>query len=154
MEQAELDTSKLLSFPPYRRSHLHSETYLTLIQIFSHLPAIPGTGDKDREYVVNDIVLGDIEETMGMEEVEDASRTLLQDRCNNADKEQQRIMDELELAVNGTHNIVCDRGVISTGAVSGEEKNDSRVAELMDYRLENDEFLHSDVKKCGNAGEM
>ncbi|MED6213311.1 hypothetical protein PIB30_091922 [Stylosanthes scabra] len=91
---------------------------------------------------------------MGMEEVEDASRTLLQDRCNNADKEQQRIMDELELAVNGTHNIVCDGGVISTGAVSGEEKNDSRVAELMDYRLKNDEFLHSDVKKCGNAGEM
>ncbi|MED6218861.1 hypothetical protein PIB30_030420 [Stylosanthes scabra] len=115
---------------------------------------VEGTGDKDRECVVNDIVLGDIEETMGIEEVEDASRTLLEDRCNDADKEQQRIMDELELAVNGTQNIVCDGGVISLGAVSGEKQNDSRVVELVDYRLENDEFLHSDVKKCGNAGEM
>ncbi|MED6121581.1 hypothetical protein PIB30_031562 [Stylosanthes scabra] len=197
MEQAELDTSKSLSFPPYRRSHLHSETYLTLIRIFSHLPATPvversqrkkkrnlsslnllvlilyitrmlsprkkyrnltrplkGLKNKDRECVVNDIVLGDIEEIMGIEEVEEASRTILQDRCNDADKEQQRIMDELELAVNGTQNIVCDGGVIFSGVLSGEKQNDSRVVELMDYRLENDEFLHSDVKKCGNAGDM
>ncbi|XP_057736558.1 zinc finger CCCH domain-containing protein 65 isoform X1 [Arachis stenosperma] len=176
MEQAELDTSKLPSFPPYRRSHLRSETYLTLTRIFSHLPATPdngngrkkpekkekgpgfpesvgsdfihpknavliksiqefdetveGTGNKGRVCVVNDIVLGDIEEMMGIEEVEDTSRTLLQDRCNDADKEQQRIMDELELVVNGTQNIICDSGLISLSAVSGEEQNGSNAAEM------------------------
>ncbi|RYQ88608.1 zinc finger CCCH domain-containing protein 65 isoform X2 [Arachis ipaensis] len=176
MEQAELDTSKPPSFPPYRRSHLRSETYLTLTRIFSHLPAtldngngkkkpekkekgpefpesvgsdfirpmsavpiesiqefdetVEGTGNKGRVCVVNDIVLGDIEEMMGIEEVEDTSRTLLQDRCNDADKEQQRIMDELELVVNGTQNIVRDSGLISLSAGSGEEQNGSNAGEM------------------------
>ena len=80
--------------------------------------------------VINDIVLGDIEEMMGIEEVEDTSRTLLQDRCNDADKEQQRIMDVLELVVNETQNIICDSGLISLSAGSGEEQNGSNAGEM------------------------
>ncbi|XP_025676677.2 uncharacterized protein [Arachis hypogaea] len=133
---------------------IHPKDAVPIESIQEFDETVEGTGNKGRVCVVNDIVLGDIEEMMGIEEVEDTSRTLLQDRCNDADKEQQRIMDELELVVNGTQNIICDSGLISLSAGLGEEQNGSRAVEPMDYRFENDEFPHSDVKKCGNAGEM
>ncbi|XLS70562.1 hypothetical protein HN51_027427, partial [Arachis hypogaea] len=131
---------------------IHPKDAVPIESIQEFDETVEGTGNKGRVCVVNDIVLGDIEEMMGIEEVEDTFRTLLQDRCNDADIEQQKIMDELELVVNGTQNIICDSGLISVSAGSGEEQN--RAVEPMDYRFENDEFPHSDVKKCGNAGEM
>ena len=117
---------------------------------------IEGVEDKGREFDANDIVLSDIEEMMGLEEVEDASRKLLEDMSEEANdfNEQQRIMDELELAVNGTEDLVCDSDLMPLNLGLDEKQNGSSEVELMDYQVEHVEFQQSDVNKSGNASEL
>ncbi|RDX65163.1 hypothetical protein CR513_56203, partial [Mucuna pruriens] len=206
VKEAELGSSKPsqfpTAFPPFRRSHLHSHTYTTLIHILSHLSAyntslqtptqpfsipdngsgrmeqenqekepkcsefvdsdfldpkdpisqkeiqevqeiIEGVGDKDMDFTSNKMVLDEIEHRMGIEE--------MSTQANGFDKE-QKLMDELELVVRGTEDLVCDSGLIPLNFGLDEKRNDGCEVGLMAF--EDVEFLDSDVNSSGNARDM
>ncbi|XP_027341158.1 uncharacterized protein LOC113854397 isoform X2 [Abrus precatorius] len=186
----ELGTSKS-EFPmAYRRSHLRSHTYHTLVHILSHLSASTvqdngsgrmgqenkekehncsdfvgsdymdpkdtvtpqeeiqevhetneRVGDKNMDFSSNKMVLDDIELMMGIEE--------MSTQANGLDKE-LKLMDELELAVKGTQDVVCDNGLIPVNLESNEKQNGSSEVG-MDFQVDDLELLHSDVKSSGNA---
>ncbi|XP_057430176.1 zinc finger CCCH domain-containing protein 65-like isoform X2 [Lotus japonicus] len=206
MEDAELGTSKSSSqfrmpFPPYRRSHLRSQTVHTLHHILSHLSAastaptsslntpengdgrmgqeneererecaefvasdltdpkasvsqkeilevhenIEGNGDRGKDFSANEMVLDDIELLLGMEETSTQA---------NDFNDEQKVMAELEMVVNGIDDLVQDIGLIPLNSGLGEKQNDSNEVELMDYQVEHVEFLHPDVDTSGNASKL
>ncbi|RDX61477.1 hypothetical protein CR513_60288, partial [Mucuna pruriens] len=204
VKEAELGSSKSsqfpTAFPPFRRSHLHSHTYTTLVHILSHLSAyntslqtptqpfsipdngsgrmeqenqekepkcsefvdsdfldpkdpisqkeiqevqeiIEGVGDKDMDFTSNKMVLDEIEHRMGIEE--------MSTQANGFDKE-QKLMDELELVVKGTEDLVCDSGLIPLNFGLDEKHNDGCEVGLMSFEVDVG-FLDSDVNSSGNA---
>ncbi|XP_061363920.1 uncharacterized protein LOC133307426 [Gastrolobium bilobum] len=194
MEKVELGISEPSQFPPYRRSHLRSQTYHTLVRIISHLSAstthslnvpdngsgrmgqeiqekepecsefvssgfmdpkdpvpkkeeilevhetIDGVGDKVMDFSANMIVLDDLELMMGLEETSTQA-----DGFNM----EQRLMDELELVVKGTEDLVCDSGLIPLNSGLDDKQNGGSEVELMDYQVQ-----HSDVNTSENASKL
>ncbi|KAK7307140.1 hypothetical protein VNO77_39947 [Canavalia gladiata] len=100
---------------------------------------IEGVGGKDVDFSSDKMVLDDIELMMGVDK--------MSMQANGFDKE-QKLMDELELIVKGTEDLVCDSG-LNLGL--DEKKNGSYEVGLMDYQLDDVEFMQSDVNSSGNA---
>ncbi|TKY46938.1 hypothetical protein E2542_SST28989 [Spatholobus suberectus] len=93
-------------------------------------------------FISNKMVLEDIEHTMGIEEIST--------QANDFDKE-QKLMDELELVVKGAEDLVCDSSLIPLNLGLDEKHNDSCEVGLMNYQVDDIEFLHSVVNSSGNA---
>ncbi|KAJ1441328.1 Zinc finger, CCCH-type [Sesbania bispinosa] len=72
---------------------------------------IQEVGDKGKDFSANKTTLGDVELLMGIEE------TSTQANCFN---KEQKLMDELQLVVNGTEDLVSDDGLIPLNSGLGE----------------------------------
>ncbi|XP_058788138.1 zinc finger CCCH domain-containing protein 65 isoform X1 [Vicia villosa] len=98
-------------------------------------------GDRSKDFRTNEIVLDDEDSLMGIDEP--SSQT------NGFHLEQ--IMDELELVVKGTEDPVCNDGLIPLNC---EKQNSGSEVDLMDYRVENVEFLHCGTNTSGIVSEV
>ncbi|KAK7387113.1 hypothetical protein VNO78_27626 [Psophocarpus tetragonolobus] len=173
-----------MDFPPYRRSHLRSNTYRALLHLLPHLSAynaslqaptqplnitdngsgsmdqenqekepkffevvdsdcldpedpicqkdiqevketIQGDADKDFDLTSSKMILDDIEDMMGIEE--------MSNQVNGFDKE-QKLMNEFELAMKGTEDIFSDSGLIHLNLGLDEKHNDGSEVVLMDHQ--------------------
>ncbi|XP_022641803.1 zinc finger CCCH domain-containing protein 65 isoform X2 [Vigna radiata var. radiata] len=194
-----------MAFPPYRRSHLRSNTYHALVHLLSHFAEynsshetptqsfnipddgigrmdrvnqekrpkcsevvdsdflspkdpisqkdivevqeiIEGVGEKDTDFTSNKIVLDDIEHMM---EIED-----MPTQVNGFDKEHE-LMNEFELAMKGTEDLMCDSDLIPTITEFDEKHNDGREVGLVDSQVDMEEGeISGDLGKDGNSCDV
>ncbi|XP_047157375.1 zinc finger CCCH domain-containing protein 65 isoform X1 [Vigna umbellata] len=194
-----------MAFPPYRRSHLRSNTYHALVHLLSHFAEynsshetstqpfnipddgigrmdrvnqekrpkcsevvdsdflsptdpisqkdmvevqeiIEGVGDKDTDFTSNKIVLDDIEHMM---EIEDMPTPV-----NGFDKEHE-LMNEFELVMKGTEDLICDSDLIPMNTEFDVKHNDGREVGLMDFQVDMEEGeISGDLGKDGNSCDV
>ncbi|QCE02788.1 cleavage and polyadenylation specificity factor subunit 4 [Vigna unguiculata] len=194
-----------MAFPPYRRSHLRSNTYHALVHIISHFAEynsshetptqpfnipdndsgrmdginlekkskcsevvdsdflspkdasshkdivevqeiIDGVGDKDTDFTSNKMVLDDIEHIM---EIDDMST-----QVNGFDKE-HKLMNELELVMKGTEDLICDSHLMPTNTKFDGKHNDGPEVGLMDSHVDMEEGeISGDLGKDDNSCDV
>ncbi|KAK7382117.1 hypothetical protein VNO80_00828 [Phaseolus coccineus] len=191
-----------MAFPPYRRSHLRSNTYHALVHLLSHLAEynsshetptqpfnipdngsgrmdgvnqekepkcsevvdsdfldpisqkdilevqelIKGVGDKDTDFTSNNMVLDDIEHMMA---IEDTSNQVI-----GFDKE-QKLINEFELVMKGTEDLLCDSDLIPLNAGFDEKLNDGCEVGLMDSQVDMEEGeISGDLGKDDNSFDV
>ncbi|KAL2322701.1 hypothetical protein Fmac_027080 [Flemingia macrophylla] len=103
-----------------------------------------GDRDMDMDITSYKMIIDDIECSMGIEEISS--------QANCFDKE-QKIMDELELVVKGTEDLVCDSGFIPLKLGLNEKHDEGGEVGLMEYQVDDDdvELLHPCVNSSRNA---
>lgn len=102
---------------------------------------VESVGNKSKDFNANEIVLDDNDSLMGIDEP--SSQT------NGFHLEQ--IMDELELVVKGTEDPVRNDDLIPLNC---EKQNSGSEVDLMDYQVENVEFLHCGTNPSGILSEL
>ena len=89
-----------------------------------------GVGDKNTDFTSNNMVLDDIEHMMA---IEDTSNQVI-----GFDKE-QKLINEFELVMKGTEDLICDSDLIPLNAGFDEKHNDGCEVGLMDSQVDMEE---------------
>ncbi|CAJ1949890.1 unnamed protein product [Sphenostylis stenocarpa] len=104
---------------------------------------IEGAGDKDMDFTSNKMVITDIEHLMGIEDIST--------QANGFDKE-QKLINEFELVMKGTEDLICDNGLNPLNMGFDDKHNDGCEVGLMDSLLDMEEGeISRDLGMDGNS---
>ena len=107
---------------------------------------IEGVGDKDTDFTSNKMVLDDIEQMMA---IEDTSTQVI-----GFDKE-QKLINEFELVMKGTEDLICDSDLIPLNTGFDEKHNDGCEVGLMDSQVDVEEGeISGDLGKDDNSYDV